>query len=172
MVDCPWGTFRSPGALWSLCSHSAELVGWGGGHSRNELAREKKTRETRDWRGGRKLATNICCRSVPSLAGSGNPHIRCTAAAVSTQALSNTYTMALLSQTKLERWLWKETGSPQSQHCQDRVAEHSLIKHMLEKNKRRIVPNKARRLWLLLMLVNIQNTVTYCDTSSESFTGS
>lgn len=67
-----------------------------------EIERERNTRETRDWRGGRKLAMYICCLSVPSPTGSGNPHIRCTAAAVSSQALSNTYTMALLSQTKLE----------------------------------------------------------------------
>lgn len=56
-------------------------------------------------RGGRKPAMNICCLSVPSPTGSGNPRIRCTAAAaaVATPALSNTNTMALLSQTKLER---------------------------------------------------------------------
>lgn len=144
--------------LWSFGCRWAGLEGWGAGHSRTKRAREKKTRETRDWRGGRKLATNICCLSVPSLAGSGNPHIRCTAAAVSTQALSNTYTMALLSQTKLERWLWKETGSPQSQRCQDRVAEHSLIKHThvhahahtwMNRKRARAVASNPRNLWRL-----------------------
>lgn len=91
-----------------------------------EWAREKERGETRerekDGRGGRKLAMNICYLSVPSPTGSENPRIRCTAAAVATPALSNTNTMALLSQTKLERWIWKETGSPQSQHCQGRAA--------------------------------------------------
>lgn len=70
-----------------------------------EKVREREREETRekDWRGGRELAMNICYLSVPSPTGSGNPHIRCTAAAVATPALSNTNTMALLSQTKLER---------------------------------------------------------------------
>lgn len=76
---------------------------------RSELVREeergyeRKRERERNGRGGRKLAMNICCLSVPSPTGSGNPRIHCTAAAVATPALSNTNTMALLSQTKLER---------------------------------------------------------------------
>lgn len=72
--------------------------------SYRERGKTEETRETDKYgRGGRKLAMNICCLPVPSPTGSGNPRIRCTAAAVTTPALSNTNTMALLSQTKLER---------------------------------------------------------------------
>lgn len=59
------------------------------------------SRQKRGGRGGRKLAMNICCLSVPSPTGSGSPRIRCTAAA--TKVSSNTNITALLSQTKLWR---------------------------------------------------------------------
>lgn len=118
-----------PGVLWSLfyaASHrwyrdAQSQKKWRRGHRGGRQERERE--REKDGRGGRKLAMNICCLSVPSPTGSGNPRIRCAAAAaVTTPALSNTNTMALLSQTKLERWIWKETGSPQSQHCQGRAA--------------------------------------------------
>ena len=85
-----------------------------------EGAREKERKRggrqerEKDGRGGRKLAMNICYLFVPSPTGSGNPRIRCTAAAVATPALSNTNTMALLSQTKLEMNLERDGVSPVS----------------------------------------------------------
>lgn len=131
--------------LWSLCyaayhrcyRHTQSTNMWKEKRGRKrirvikrELGREKKEKDSgeradereKDGRGGRKLVMNICCLSVPSPTGSGSPRIRCTAAAVATPTLSNTNTMALLSQTKLWRWIWKEPGSPQSQHCQVRAA--------------------------------------------------
>lgn len=91
--------------IWKKKNRGLRL--WGGVCDRGGRSQRKK-----DGGGRRKLARNICCRSVPSPTGWGGPRIRCAAAAVATPACSNTNTIALLSQAKLWRWIWKYTGSP------------------------------------------------------------
>lgn len=95
----------------------------------------ERVRERERKRGSQAREHMLVLRAKPHRPGRATHTVRCTAAAFATSSLSNIKTVALLSRTNLEGYIWKESRSSLEKRCQPGptiAGTHPLTSGVLE----------------------------------------